>query len=115
MRCVSNVGGKERGNRSSVGMKGLLTIANAWLRVEREADDVASAFVKVSSLAFCCPKLAASRTELNFVVGLYLLISLQGSLRHQSHITFTKHAKLAGESRRHPCGQQRTLHGYSEW
>ena len=46
--------------------KGLLTVANAWLRVEQEqeADEFASAFVKVSrSLAFCAvpkPKLAAT-------------------------------------------------------
>jgi hypothetical protein len=33
------------GGIDGVGMRGLLTIANAWLRVEKEADDFASAFV----------------------------------------------------------------------
>jgi hypothetical protein len=59
MRCVASVMWKEKNvgiNRWSWRVKVLLTIANAWLRVEQEqeADDFASAFVKVSrSLAFC--------------------------------------------------------------
>jgi hypothetical protein len=43
----------------------LLTIVNAWLRVEQEqeADDFASAFVGVSSLAFCVSKAKVGRPQ----------------------------------------------------
>ena len=72
----------EIGGIDRVSVKGLLTIANAWLRVEKEADDFASAFVGVSSLAFCSsrswPQVDRShrtdRTGLNFVVWCLFLV-----------------------------------------